>query len=617
MEKQELTLLSINDVQENSRLEVLKNYGLEARITDLAILTGGRHKALSEKEIEGPYWIRDSYFYDGCPSFTNSGYFSVMRPTFRSLNIRPVFKNSPKNIKFRRIDDKGVIETDSGEYPQNAPSKVIQTILEAKFKTDKLSKTGNNYTFDSTGFNNKNSKFNPVTYDEYIYQGRKYIRVMANIDYKYDSVITLSNGETYRNGDYVWVEVSPVTWLIDDKTGLLISKKGLVSGITFLDDNISYDDDFSKTNIKKFFDKYMLKDMFPNELKIMTKPKKDKNIKIAKPYNFNFDKVSEDEIIKGAIESDIAVFLHGPSSEGKTARVREIDPTYEEICLATASIDSLNGKCVYSESTGKISEKKPPWLERLEEKCEKEPDRLHIVFFDELTNAFPSVQGQVFNIVLEKRVNGIWNLPKNARIVAAGNETKDSLAANTMVESLFNRFAHVYIKTTTEGWLKWASEHNIHPAIYTYIAFKNGATLRTKYTGIKPNADPRKWEMASKMLYATGKPEMIRALVGEDITNEFVNFCNQKVITLEYVLKGNCNLNQLYTLNTSEKYATTMGLTRVDDENLEMVRNFVKNLGPEFVAIFDALWTHGDEKRLERLAEAKLAETPGGMKIWQ
>lgn len=344
MENQELTLLSINDVQENSRLEVLKNYGLDAGITDLAILTGGRHKALSEKEMEGPYWIRDLYFYDGRPSFTNSGYFSVMSPTFRSLNVRPVLKNSPKNITFRRIDDKDVIETDSGEYPQNAPSKVIQAILEAKFKTDKLSKTGNNYTFDSTGFNNKNSKFNPVTYDEYIYQGRKYIRVMANIDYKYDSVITLSNGETYRNGDYVWIEVSPVTWLIDDKTGLLISKKSLVSGITFLDENISYDGDFSKTNIKKFFDKYMIRDMFPDELKIMTKPKEDKNIKIEKPYNFNFDKVSEDEIIKGAIESDIAVFLHGPSSEGKTARVREIDPTYEEICLATASIDSLNGK---------------------------------------------------------------------------------------------------------------------------------------------------------------------------------------------------------------------------------------------------------------------------------
>ena len=60
-----------------------------------------------------------------------------------------------------------------------------------------------------------------------------------------------------------------------------------------------------------------------------------------------------------------------------------------------------------------------------------------------------------------------------------------------------------------------------------------------------------------------------------------------------------------------------MGLSNVDEDHLETVRNFVKDLGEEFTAIFDAMWTHGDEKRLERLAEAKLAETSkGGMKIW-
>ena len=48
------------------------------------------------------------------------------------------------------------------------------------------------------------------------------------------------------------------------------------------------------------------------------------------------------------------------------------------------------------------------------------------------------------------------------------------------------------------------------------------------------------------------------------------------------------------------------------DDNLEKVRGFVTRLGAEFVAIFDALWTHGDESKLERLAEAKLAEMPGG-----
>lgn len=49
----------------------------------------------------------------------------------------------------------------------------------------------------------------------------------------------------------------------------------------------------------------------------------------------------------------------------------------------------------------------------------------------------------------------------------------------------------------------------------------------------------------------------------------------------------------------------------MDEENLEKVRDFAINLGKEFGAIFDSLWVHGDESRLEKLAEIKLAS--GGL----
>lgn len=457
-----------------------------------------------------------------------------------------------------------------------------------------------------------------VTYDEYEYQGKKYICVKANISFvRYK----LSNGVEYRSGDYVWVEVSPVKWLIDDRTGILISKKGLVSGIRFLDKGTNYEGDFDRTEMKEYLDRYMFRDLtqpvtFTRFQDVTLEEKAQFEEKQAErrrnPYGLKFGQVSEEEIIRGAIESGVAVFLHGPSSEGKSARVKQIDPTCEIIYLRNATPESLNGKSVYNGSTGEMMDVPPTWLKKLQEKCEKEPDRFHVVFFDEITNALPSIQGIAFNIVLDREVNGIWKLPENARIVAAGNDMKDSLAANQLAEPLFNRFAHVYIKTTTEGWLKWASEHNIHPAIYSYIAYKKGETLRSKYDGEKPNADPRKWEMASKMLYATGSPEMLRALVGEDITREFVQFCNQQVITLDDVINGNYTDRDIQTLNTAERYVTAMGLTLVDDDNLEKVRGFVTRLGAEFVAIFDALWTHGDESKLERLAEAKLAEMPGG-----
>ncbi len=321
-----------------------------------------------------------------------------------------------------------------------------------------------------------------------------------------------------------------------------------------------------------------------------------------------FKNVSEEEIIRGAIESGIAVFLHGPSSEGKSARVKQIDPTCEVIYLRNATPESLNGKSVYNQNTGEMIDVKPTWLQKVEEKCKKEPDRLHVVFLDEITNALPSIQGIAFNIVLDKEVNGKWKLPENARIVAAGNDVKDSLAANELAEPLFNRFAHVYIKTTTDKWLKWASENNIHPAIYSYIAYKNGKTLRSEYDGKKPNADPRKWEMASKVLYKTNNPQMLKGLVGEDITRDFAEFCSQRVITIEDVINGNYTEEEVKSLNTAERYATTMGLSQVGIEDIEKVRDFVKGIGAEFVSIFDVLWTHNDEERLERIAELNVSQ---------
>ncbi|UKI26799.1 MAG: ATP-binding protein [Bacilli bacterium] len=515
----------------------------------------------------------------------------------------------------------GTEEVEYGEYPQYAADSRMQSILESEYNRG-MNKTGRSYTFDSVKYDDYDTGFKPVAYEEYEYQGKKYIRIRANSDFE-GGKFKLSNGVEYRNGDYVWVEVSPVKWLIDDRARILISKMGLVSGIRFLDKRTNYKGDFSRTEMKEYLDRYMIhdltqtatftrvQDMTPEEKERFEEKRKQVE-KRRNPYGLKFGQVSEEEIIKGAIESGVAVFLHGPSSEGKSARVKQIDPTCEIIYLRNATPESLNGKSVYNGSTGEMMDVPPTWLKKLQEKCEKEPDRLHVVFFDEITNALPSIQGIAFNIVLDREVNGIWKLPENARIVAAGNDMKDSLAANQLAEPLFNRFAHVYIKTTTESWLKWASEHNIHPAIYSYIAYKKGETLRSKYDGEKPNADPRKWEMASKMLYATGSPEMLRALVGEDITREFVEFCNQQVITLDDVINGNYTDRDIQALNTAERYATTIGLSQVDDTNLEKVRGFVAGLGAEFGAIFDALWTHGDESKLERLAEAKLAEMPGG-----
>ena len=636
MNSQGLTLLSEGQIWGNGsepQLEVIRKYGTKAAITDLCVLTGSYlcedtdYNIDEDSSLTGRtswFWTRSDDGNNGVRAVRKNGIGSYIYGHGRCGAVRPALQSSVifSQASLNRVSGyNGTEEVEYGEYPQNAADSRMQNILESEYNRG-MNKTGRSYTFDSVKYDDYDTGFKPVTYEEYEYQGKEYIRIKANSHFG-GKKFKLSNGVEYRDGDYVWVEVSPVKWLIDDRTGILISKKGLVSGIRFLDQRTNYKGDFDRTEMKEYLDRYMLRDLTQTvtftRVQNMTPEEKTRFEEEQKqaerrrnPYGLKFGQVSEEEIIRGAIESGVAVFLHGPSSEGKSARVKQIDPTCEIIYLRNATPESLNGKSVYNAQNGEMMDIPPTWLKKLQEKCEKEPDRLHVVFFDEITNALPSIQGIAFNIVLDREVNGIWKLPENARIVAAGNDMKDSLAANKLAEPLFNRFAHVYIKTTTEGWLKWASEHNIHPAIYSYIAYKKGETLRSKYDGVKPNADPRKWEMASKMLYATGSPEMLRALVGEDITREFVDFCNQQVITLDDVINGNYIDRDIQELNTAERYATTMGLTQVDDDNLEKIRGFVARLGAEFGAIFDVLWTHGDESKLERLAEAKLAEMPGG-----
>ncbi len=347
-------------------------------------------------------------------------------------------------------------------------------------------------------------------------------------------------------------------------------------------------------------------------------------LKRSNLYNFTNNKVSEEDILKSAILSDVPVFIHGKSSDGKSARVKQLDPDCEIIYLRNATPDSLNGKSVYKQDTGEMIDIQPTWYQKLVKKCKDEPNKIHILFFDELTNALPSLQGMAFNIVLDREVNGKWKLPNNCRIVASGNELKDSLSANTLVEPLFNRFAHIYIETTVESWLKWATScdktpqkldlpnnvqtKKIHPAVFGFIAHRRENVLRTEYTGEKPNADPRKWELASKILYQTKNPLMIRALVGEEIAYEFAEFCQKQAFTLDDILNKKYDCSMLKELTTAEKYATTMGLCYVDTNYVESVRQFIKNFGNEFVAIFDSYWINGDENRINYIMELKLKE---------
>ena len=622
----EITLLDLQDCVGNQKQEPFK-YGYLSYVTDFASLTGIKREYIYGKNNKfiADYWTKTPSQSETCsascigvretPATNPNEYGIGVRPVIvleNEIDINNAYIENQK-LSFFPVDDT-IEKTYFGSFPRNVASSFLQKKLEVEYLKKDLKKTGK--TFD----------LKTEIFEEYEYEGKKYIRgvVKKLMNPPRDSSITLSDENEYDIGSQVWIEVEPISWLLLDEHRL-VSEDILFA--MELDKKKDYDGNFENTTLYKYLNNTFKNDIINNILnqKIsfnITNKKIIKKFKKVNPYSFNFDRVTEEDIIKGALLSDIPVFLHGASGDGKSARVKQLDEDATIIYLRNSSLESFNGKSVYNSNTGEMIDIMPSWLKKVYEKCEKEPNKLHIVFFDEINNASNVIQGMAFNVVLNKEVNGIWKLPENARIVAAGNEMKDSLSAEELSEPLFNRFAHVYINTTIEDWLKWATtpaeeyerldnvkvinEYKVHPSIYAYIAYKlfmKKSVLRTKYNGVTPNADPRKWEMASKVLYATGRPDMLRSLIGKELTKDFIEFTKKEVITVEDVINHNYDETITDELNLAEKYNLAVGLSVVDKENLEIVRDFVYNIGREIGAIFDTLWTHGNEERLEYLLE--------------
>lgn len=619
MDKDLFTILKNEQVFGTTKSEIIKKTQGKSVITDLAIASGGyasAYYASDDKTLRGRLsasWSLSSE--DGYHNISvidvygNNSWIlagccrgNMIRPAFYPSNFQEITTSKIKNAQ-------DVMEIEYGEYPQYIAENTA--VLERKYQEKKLEKTGKVYSLFFTQEEGNPKKET----EEFEYKGKKYIRFLYDSRYHY----LLSNEKEYARGDVLWLEVSPIKWLIDEKNQFLLSKNTLISGIRFCDNN-QYDGIFENTELYSFLNKNFAKDIIPSRMTIQKELENISDLSLKSKrmnaFDFKLEPVTEEDIIKGAIASDIPLFLHGASSEGKTSRVKQIDPNCVEIHMENATLESFVGKSVYNQDTGEMKDIPPTWYRKITKLCEEEPDKIHILFFEEFTNATPSVQGKVNNVVLDRILDGKWPLPKNVRIVAAGNEVSDSLAANPLTETVFNRFAHVYIKTTTKSWLKWANENHIHPAIYSYIAYRNGETLRSPYDGIHPNADPRKWEMASKMLYETGNPEMLRSLVGESITRDFIAFCNKKVITIEDVITGNYTLEEIEDLNIGERYATILYLSQVTEEYVEVVRDFAQELGKEYQVLFDVLWTENREDRLLLLAELRMQKEISTSKVY-
>lgn len=264
----------------SNQLEALSKYGVLAANTDLAIALGSNMPRFDSYVMEdrtlrgrtGNYVTQSMVYSDSVQVILSSGESMATDVGNRGLGIRPVMKCEeliPLAKVYAKKGVHGIDILEYGEYPQYSLNQELEAILEELYLNGSLQVTGKTYTFDSRKYNESILPFEPVEYAEYVYGGRKYVRIYAN---PYDDYgCKLSNGKVYQTGEAIWLEVSPVQWIIDELSGSFISLRCLLSGIRFNTPGKGYDGDIKDTEMYRYINTIMLNDL------LTIVPKKKKN----------------------------------------------------------------------------------------------------------------------------------------------------------------------------------------------------------------------------------------------------------------------------------------------------------------------------------------------------
>ena len=517
-------------------LPIFKTVGAAAPASDLALLTTPDDGFLRESEGGINYYLADGFV----DRFGRDSACSVCA-------LRPVLllEEGEKKLLRRVREEEGVVTAELGSYPAYLLDASLRDMAEKEYRRGALYDTG------------RKLRAGGKELTVYSLGGKR----MVHLELEQGGAggyVQLRDGTAVTEGEAVFLEFRPIRWLYDAPRGLLICCQALFGGM---------DRESAATYLQKDFLEELIEDG-EDEL----------------PENaaFRIEEHDELSLIRAYVEANIPVFLHGLSGDGKSDRVRQIDPQALDIELVNENPETINGRAVYNEAHDEIVDIKPVWLVKLERLCED--GELHILFFDELTNATKQTQSVIFKIVLERFVNNRWALPPNARIVAAGNDRSESTSAHDLAEPLFGRFAHVYIRTTVENWMPWAVRSRINPYVMEFLA-NNDLYLRTPFTGTEGNADPRRWEMVSKALDSSGNDfSLLAPIVGRDAAEDFIRFFKARQ---ELAALGEYTDEELSRFSVARKYQLAQQCLVFASSRPEDARTLVSRLGGEYLAWYD------------------------------
>lgn len=197
------------------------------------------------------------------------------------------------------------------------------------------------------------------------------------------------------------------------------------------------------------------------------------------------------------LDTDTPVFIHGSPGIGKSYIVADVAKKHnlELVDVRLSQMDPVDLRGVPS-----IKGDQTVWMPPVF--FPKDKDSKGILFLDELNSAPPSVQAAIYQLVLNRKM-GEYELPKEWRIICAGNRISDRGVVFRLPTPLANRMVHLHVQARFDDFKLFAIKAAIHSFVIGFLSFRPDLLSTDPVVEDDANpafATPRSYHMLSNIL---------------------------------------------------------------------------------------------------------------------